>query len=159
MERNLLGRIIRSRRLSFNISQRELAAKMHCDVKTISEIEKGIRKKPRIETLEKLSDELFIELNDLLDYAGYDDELAMYYESIDEEPENEKDETRIPFNYVLIITGKGLVNANNYDEAQKKAAKFLSDALCRTIGVNDDWDEILDSNDNSFVCVKILKDE
>lgn len=159
MERNLLGRIIRSRRLSLNISQRELAAKMHCDVKTISEIEKGIRKKPRIETLEKLSDELFIELNDLLDYAGYDDELAMYYESIDEEPENEKDETRIPFNYVLIITGKGLVNANNYDEAQKKAAKFLSDALCRTIGVNDDWDEILDSNDNSFVCVKILKDE
>ncbi len=159
MERSLLGRIIRSRRLSLNISQRELAAKMHCDVKTISEIEKGIRKKPRIETLEKLSDELFIELNDLLDYAGYDDELAMYYESIDEEPENEKDETRIPFNYVLIITGKGLVNANNYDEAQKKAAKFLSDALCRTIGVNDDWDEILDSNDNSFVCVKILKDE
>lgn len=159
MERNLLGRIIRSRRLSLNISQRELAAKMHCDVKTISEIEKGIRKKPRIETLEKLSDELFIELNDLLDYAGYDDELAMYYESIDEEPENEKDETRIPFNYVLIITGKGLVNANNYDEAQKKAAKFLSDALCRTIGVNNDWDEILDSNDNSFVCVKILKDE
>ena len=159
MERSLLGRIIRSRRLSLNISQRELAAKMHCDVKTISEIEKGIRKKPRIETLEKLSDELFIELNDLLDYAGYDDELAMYYESIDEEPENEIDETRIPFSYVLIITGKGLVNSNNYDEAQKKAAKFLSDALCGTIGVNDDWDEILDSSDNSFVCVKILKDE
>lgn len=166
MERSLLGKIVRSRRLDLNISQRELASRMQCDVKTISEIEKGIRKKPRIETLEKLSDELFIELEDLINYAGYDDEsVNMYYEHKyyeDIEDNNFEDENilnEIPFSYVLTIVGKGLVNSCNKREAQKKAAEFISEALCGTIGINNDWDEILDNSENSFVCVNILKDD
>lgn len=162
MERSLLGKIVRSRRLDLNISQRELASRMQCDVKTISEIEKGIRKKPRIETLEKLSDELCIEIDDLLDFAGYDDEeIAFYYEGEefdDEEYIRDDENTEVPFNYVLTIIGKGLINTNNEREAKRKAAEFLSDALCGTIGVNDDWDNILDNSDNSFVCVSLIKD-
>lgn len=157
MERSLLGKIVRSRRLDLNISQRELASRMQCDVKTISEIEKGIRKKPKIETLEKLSDELCIEMDDLLDYAGYDDEeIAFYYEG--EEYITDDENTEVPFNYVLTIIGKGLINTNNEREAKRKAAEFFSDALCGTIGANEDWDDILDNSDKSFVCINIIKE-
>lgn len=162
MERSLLGKIVRSGRLDLNISQRELASRMQCDVKTVSEIEKGIRKKPRIETLEKLSDELCIEIDDLLDYAGYDDEeIAFYYEGEEKEYEeyvSDDKNTEIPFSYVLTIIGKGLINTNSEKEAKRKAAEFLTAALCGTVGANDDWDEILDNSDNSFVCVNLIKD-
>lgn len=172
MEKSLLGKIVRTRRLDLNISQRELASRMQCDVKTISEIEKGIRKKPRIETLEKLSNELYIELEDLLGYAGYtDEELIVYYEGEDilneeyDEIENNKyqsikndENTEVPFNYILTIMGKGLINTNNEREAKRKAAEFFRDALCGTIGSNEDWDDILDNSDKSFVCINIIKE-
>lgn len=135
MERSLLGKIVRSRRLDLNISQRELASRMQCDVKTISEIEKGIRKKPRIETLEKLSDELCIEIDDLLDYAGYDDEeVEFYYEGkeFDDEEYINDEEIKCDFkaNFEIVISGTVDVLSDNNENINQKIFEILADQGC-----------------------------
>lgn len=159
MNKGLLANFVKSRRLDLNISQRELASRMRCDVKTISEIEKGIRKKPKISTLEKLSEELFIEIDDLLDYAGYsDEELSIYYEDYDEIG-TEEDVKQVPFDYVITIIGKGLIDSDNEKEAKKEVAEFISDALCGSIGFNKEWDEILETSDNNFVLINVKKEK
>lgn len=153
MNNNILSNIIKSRRLNLNISQRELASRMNCDVKTISEIEKGIRKKPKIETLEKLSRELYIEIDDLLDYAGYSDyELERYYESDDEIK-------MVPFNYVLMIVGKALVEESDSNVMVNEAAKYITELLIKSTGYDDEWDSLLENCDDSFVLININKEK
>lgn len=153
MNNNILSNIIKSRRLNLNISQRELASRMNCDVKTISEIEKGIRKKPKIETLEKLSRELYIEIDDLLDYAGYSDyELERYYESDDEIK-------MVPFNYVLMIVGKALVEESDSNVMEKEATKYITELLIKSTGYDDEWDSLLENCDDSFVLININKEK
>ena len=153
MNNNILSNVIKSRRLNLNISQRELASRMNCDVKTISEIEKGIRKKPKIETLEKLSRELYIEIDDLLDYAGYSDyELERYYESDDEIK-------MVPFNYVLMIVGKALVEESDSNEMEKEATKYITELLIKSTGYDDEWDSLLENCDDSFVLININKEK
>lgn len=153
MNNNILSNVIKSRRLNLNISQRELASRMNCDVKTISEIEKGIRKKPKIETLEKLSRELYIEIDDLLDYAGYSDyELERYYESDDEIK-------MVPFNYVLMIVGKALVEESDSNVMEKEATKYITELLIKSTGYDDEWDSLLENCDDSFVLININKEK
>lgn len=153
MNNNILSNVIKSRRLNLNISQRELASRINCDVKTISEIEKGIRKKPKIETLEKLSRELYIEIDDLLDYAGYSDyELERYYESDDEIK-------MVPFNYVLMIVGKALVEESDSNVIEKEATKYITELLIKSTGYDDEWDSLLENCDDSFVLININKEK
>lgn len=153
MNNNILSKIIKSRRLDMNLSQRELASRMKCDVKTISEIEKGIRRKPKIATLEKLAEELYIEIEDLLGYAGYsDEEICGYYE-------DDSIIKQVPFNYVLTIVGQGLIEIEDIETAQNKAAELISDMLIETIGVSDEWDNLLENSQNCFVCINIPKGE
>ena len=153
MNNNILSNVIKSRRLNLNISQRELASRMNCDVKTISEIEKGIRKKPKIETLEKLSRELYIEIDDLLDYAGYSDyELERYYESDDEIK-------MVPFNYILMIVGKALVEESDSNVIEKEATKYITELLIKSTGYDDEWDSLLENCDDSFVLININKEK
>lgn len=149
MSTNSLAKLIKSRRLNLNISQRELASRMKCDVKTISEIEKGIRRQPKISTLEKLSDELYIGIDDLLVLAGYiNDEIKVC---------SKKDNfiKEVPFTYVLTIVGQGLVETDDVNEAQQKAASLIADMLVDTIGINDNWDNLLENSDNCFVCINL----
>ena len=149
MSTNSLAKLIKSRRFNLNISQRELASRMKCDVKTISEIEKGIRRKPKISTLEKLSDELYIEMDDLLILAGYINNEIKVCRNI----ENFIEE--VPFTYVLTIVGQGLVETNDINEAQQKAASLIADMLVDTVGINDNWDNLLENSDNCFVCISL----
>lgn len=149
MSTNSLAKLIKSRRLNLNISQRELASRMKCDVKTISEIEKGIRRQPKISTLEKLSDELYIGIDDLLVLAGYiNDEIKV---------SSKKDNfiKEVPFTYVLTIVGQGLVETDDVNEAQQKATSLIADMLVDTIGINDNWDNLLENSDNCFVCINL----
>ena len=83
----------------------------------------------------------------------YDEIENNKYQSIKNDENKE-----VPFNYILTIIGKGLININNEREAKRKAAEFFKDALCGTIGSNEDWDDILDNSDKSFVCINILKE-
>lgn len=149
MSTNSLAKLIKSRRLNLNISQRELASRMKCDVKTISEIEKGIRRKPKISTLEKLSDELYIEMDELLVLAGYINNEIKVCRNKDKFIEE------VPFTYVLTIVGQGLVETNDINEAQQKAASLIADILIDTVGINDNWDNLLENSDNCFVCISL----
>lgn len=152
MSTKSLAKLIKSRRLNLNISQRELASRMKCDVKTISEIEKGIRRQPKISTLEKLSDELYIGIDDLLVLAGYiNDEIKVC---------SKKDNfiKEVPFTYVLTIVGQGLVETDDVNEAQQKAASLIADMLVDTIGINDNWDNLLENSDNCFVCINLNRE-
>ena len=152
MSTKSLAKLIKSRRLNLNISQRELASRMKCDVKTISEIEKGIRRQPKISTLEKLSDELYIGIDDLLVLAGYiNDEKKVC---------SKKDNfiKEVPFTYVLTIVGQGLVETDDVNEAQQKAASLIADMLVDTIGINDNCDNLFENSDNCFVCINLNRE-
>lgn len=149
MSTNSLAKLIKSRRLNLNISQRELASRMKCDVKTISEIEKGIRRQPKISTLEKLSDELYIGMDDLLLLAGYINKEIKVCSNKDNFIKE------VPFTYVLTIVGQGLVETDDVNEAQQKAASLIADMLVDTIGINDNWDNLLENSDNCFVCINL----
>ncbi len=59
-----LGQTIRALRKKQHLSQEELAAKVHMDLTSISEIESGLRN-PTLKTLQKISHALGVSLADL----------------------------------------------------------------------------------------------
>lgn len=69
-----LSEIIHDKREELGISQRELARRLKIDNSGLAKIEKGIRKKPSILILKKLSMFLFIDLGFLMTKAGYNQE-------------------------------------------------------------------------------------
>lgn len=73
MENNL-AKIIKNARESKNISQRELARQTGIDNNTISQIEKGERKKPNSLSLQKLSQALDLDFGLLMLESGYKEE-------------------------------------------------------------------------------------
>ena len=75
-----LSKIIRQARQDMNISQRELSRRTGIDNNTISQIEKGERKKPNSLSLIKLSQALNLNLDDLMNASGYNEEdISMTY--------------------------------------------------------------------------------
>lgn len=66
-----LAILIKETRTKNNLSQRELARKIGIDNATISRIENGSIKKPAIDILIKLSNELNIDINILLNLCEY----------------------------------------------------------------------------------------
>lgn len=68
---NKLAELIKNKREAKKLSQRELAKKIHVDNATISKIENGITKKPSIDIIMKLSNELEISTEKLFDLSGY----------------------------------------------------------------------------------------
>lgn len=74
MEKYSLAELIKEGRESKGISQRELARQTGIDNNTISQIEKGERKKPNSLSLIKISQVISIPLNTLMTAAGYSKE-------------------------------------------------------------------------------------
>ena len=82
MEKNNLAEIIKEAREKLKISQRELSRRTGIDNNTISQIEKGERKKPNSLSLIKLSQALDLNLDALMDASGYSfDDIRMTYEA------------------------------------------------------------------------------
>ena len=73
MSKSLADTIKRAREKQ-GISQRELSRRTGIDNNTISEIEKGERKKPNAFSLKLLSMELNIDIKVLMTLCGYNDE-------------------------------------------------------------------------------------
>lgn len=71
---NNLAKIIKDAREAKNISQRELARQTGIDNNTISQIEKGERKKPNSLSLQKLSQALDLDFGLLMLESGYTQE-------------------------------------------------------------------------------------
>ena len=79
MELNL-AEMIKNARENKKISQRELSRRTGIDNNTISQIEKGERKKPNSLSLIKLSQALDLSLETLMVASGYtEDEIDMAY--------------------------------------------------------------------------------
>lgn len=77
---NKLAELIKNAREAKNISQRELSRQTGIDNNTISQIEKGERKKPNSLSLIKLSKALDLSLEALMEASGYNaDDIEMTY--------------------------------------------------------------------------------
>lgn len=74
MKDKTLASVVKESREKMGISQRELSRKTGIDNNTIAKIEKGLRKKPNILSLRKLSMTLNIEFEELLKLADYSKE-------------------------------------------------------------------------------------
>ena len=75
-----LAVIVRTAREKIKISQRELSRRSGVDNNTISKIEKGIRKKPNVISLIKLSEVLDIDIGKLLKVSGYSkNEIQVFF--------------------------------------------------------------------------------
>ena len=93
MGKNSLAEIIKEARERKDISQRELSRRTGIDNNTISQIEKGERKKPNSLSLIKLSQALDLNLDMLMDLSGYSfDDIRMTYEA---NPNLEMDQNRV----------------------------------------------------------------
>ncbi len=68
---NELAKLIKTSRIKNQLSQRELAKKMKVSNTIISRIESGMVKKPSLEIIIKLSNELKIEFHNLAKISGY----------------------------------------------------------------------------------------
>ena len=80
MMNNNLAVMVRTAREKIKISQRELSRRSGVDNNTISKIEKGIRKKPGVISLIKLSDVLDIDISKLLKASGYSkNEIQVFF--------------------------------------------------------------------------------
>lgn len=80
MINNNLAVIIKTARETLKISQRELSRRSGVDNNTISKIEKGIRKKPNVISLIKLSEVLDIDIGKLLKVSGYSkNEIQVFF--------------------------------------------------------------------------------
>lgn len=80
MTSNNLAVIVKTAREKIKISQRELSRRSGVDNNTISKIEKGIRKKPNVISLIKISNVLDIDISKLLKASGYSkNEIQVFF--------------------------------------------------------------------------------
>lgn len=112
---NELGYEIKYERLRKGLSQIELSKLTGIDTKTISLIEKGIRRKPKPETIYKLSNVLDLDEFRIMDYSGYTREEQIDYIKY------MKGQIRLDFEYTITFKGHGMV----YDISKEDAEIYL----------------------------------
>lgn len=143
-----LSSMIRNKRFEKNISQRELAMASNIDRTTLSEIENGIRKKPKIDTLVKLSDGLGIPLASLLYSAGYNYEQINKILGINSNIEKKSDYYLSEFEFVL--NGECILNAKSKEKARKKFENILNNLLSDLINNNEEFKNLFEGSDKYF---------
>ena len=120
--KNKLGEILKNNRMEIGISQIKLSELTGVDHKTISLIERGIRRKPRIETLVKLSPILYCidyKFLKIFEYTKEDiDYFAIFFPG-----------HRFEYDFGVLITGHGSVLAFNIDEAREYANLDIDDLV------------------------------
>ncbi len=130
-----LGEIIKNRRLELGLSQIELSKIAEIDCKTISFIERNIRKKPIPDTLYSLAAALDLDICALFYASGYtEDELRDMFATEEEE---------YGIEYTLTIKGYIIQPANNENEAKKNALNFIAENLISASEYDDDLGYIL----------------
>ena len=120
--KNKLGEILKNNRIEIGISQIKLSELTGVDHKTISLIERGIRRKPKIETLVKLSPILYCIDYEFLKIFEYTKEDIDYFAIVF--PGH-----RYEYDFGVIITGHGAVLAYNIEEAREYANLDIEDSI------------------------------
>ena len=137
--KNELGNTIKEKRIYWGLSQTELSKRTGIDIKTISLIERGIRRKPIPETLKKLSEALDIYDIELLELAGYNEDEKIDYLKYT------KGLKKFEFEYTVIYKGHGMVYAydkEDADECLKTAFEDISETFDSDIDVIDEKMEL-----------------
>ena len=133
-----LGEIIKNRRLELGLSQIELSKIAEIDCKTISFIERNIRKKPIPDTLYSLAAALDLDICALFYASGYtEDELRDMFAN----------EEEYGIEYVLTIKGYITQSGNDENEAKKNALNYIAENLISASEYDDDLGYILRDSD------------
>ena len=93
-----LGELIKNKRESLNISQRQLAKMANMDCAELSRIEAGKRKKPNVLFLQGIANALNLSLVELMKLAGYND-VDLIWGKNKEDNRSNKDYDTIINNY------------------------------------------------------------
>ena len=133
-----LGKIIKNRRLELGLSQIELSKIAEIDCKTISFIERNIRKKPIPDTLYSLAAALDLDICALFYASGYTKEDLNEMFSKEGEYEIE---------YVLTIKGYVIQSGKDENEAKKNALNYIAENLISASEYDDDLGYILRDSD------------
>ena len=148
-----LGEIIKTKRIELGLTQIGLSKLSEVDCKTISFIERNIRKKPVPETLLRLADALNLDPVELFFASGYKaEELDEKFKRIINEEHQEKDYS---FDFTIMIKGSAFISASNKDEAMDNAAEDISSEIVKAANSNELLNTILhDSKMNIFIDIK-----
>lgn len=129
---NQFGSIIRQERIKKGLSITELSKKTGVDAKTISFIERGLRRKPTLETLVKLANVIECITFDKIIALGYSPSEIITF-LCDDEDENieeyENDMNQYNYKFHIVINGYGKVLAYDIDEAYDNAEEIIRDNL------------------------------
>lgn len=135
---NILANIIRTRRNEFNLSKSDLSRLSGISRRTITEIEQGVTKKPKLETLVSLTDSLKLNIDDLIDIVDYsDDELDEFFSKMDEH--------RLLFE--IVIRGNMTVYGNTEKEAMDRCTCEIATALNSVNGCSYKYDKLKENSE------------
>lgn len=140
---NELGNTIKNNRIRLGMSQTDLSKITGIDTKTISLIERGIRKRPNPDTLLKLAEVLECIDIRLLHLAGYKQE------EINEILRYIEDDT-YEYDFYILIKGHGITYAGDVEEARDYANEDIVESLPELNSIKDEYGEI-SFDDNYYV--------
>ena len=126
------GSIMKQERIKKGLSITELSKFTGVDIKTISFIERGLRRKPTLDTLFRLANVLECITFDMLKSIGYtEQEIVIFLCDDDDEEDYEDEEDLSEFKYCFHIAlhGYGKVLASDIDEAYDNAEEIIRDHI------------------------------
>ena len=116
------GSIMKQERIKKGLSITELSKMTGVDIKTISFIERGLRRKPTLETLFKLANILECITFDMMKSIGYTEQEIVIFlcDDDDEEDYEEEDLSEYKYGFHIALHGYGKVLASDIDEDCRK---------------------------------------
>lgn len=126
------GSIMKQERIKKGLSITELSKITGVDIKTISFIERGLRRKPTLETLFKLANVLECITFDMMKSIGYSQNEIVIFLCDDEDEEDYEDDENLSeykFGFHIALHGYGKVLASDIDEAYDNAEEIIRDHL------------------------------
>ena len=139
------GSIIKNERIRRGLSITDLSKETGVDIKTISFIERGIRRKPNLDTLVKLLDALDCFTSEIIKSAGYTDEEIMEFICDD-----------YNYSFEVRIKGHGKTFASNEEEAKIFINEDLHEFLKIRSITGNNWNI---KCDDCSVDIKIVKNK
>ncbi len=119
------GSIMKQERIKKGLSITELSKMTRVDTKTISFIERGLRRKPTLETLFRLANILECITFDMMKSIGYTEQEIVIFLCDDDE----EDLSEFKYNFHIALHGTGKVLASDIDEAYDNAEEIIRDHL------------------------------
>ena len=123
------GSIMKQERIKKGLSITELSKMTGVDIKTISFIERGLRRKPTLETLFKLANILECITFDMMKSIGYSENEIIIFLCDDDDEDEEKDLSEYKYGFHIALHGYGRVLASDIDEAYDNAEEIIRDNL------------------------------